>query len=58
MTEAWLSLWRQSGLTLDRARVAATTSSMAIVGLVEEEAIFATWPAPPTRPCPGCPMRG
>jgi AcrR family transcriptional regulator len=40
MTEHWLGLWRQSGLTLERARVAATTSSMAIVGLVEEETIF------------------
>jgi AcrR family transcriptional regulator len=46
MTEAWLSLWRQSGLPLDRARVAATTSSMAIVGLVEEEAIFRTMARP------------
>ena len=40
MAEAWLSLWRQSGPPLDRARTAATTSSMAIVGSVEEEAIF------------------
>jgi hypothetical protein len=40
MTEHWLDLWRQSGLPLERARVAATTSSMAIVGLVEEETIF------------------
>ena len=40
MTERWLSLWQQSGLPLEKALVAATTSSMAIVGLVEEEAIF------------------
>ena len=37
MTEAWLSLWQQSGLPLEKALVAATTSSLAIVGLVEEE---------------------
>ncbi|HXQ45444.1 MAG TPA: TetR/AcrR family transcriptional regulator C-terminal domain-containing protein [Caulobacteraceae bacterium] len=40
MTERWLSLWQQSGLALDDALTAATTSSMAIVGLVEEEAMF------------------
>jgi AcrR family transcriptional regulator len=40
MSERWLSLWRQSGLPLERARVAATASSMAIMGLVEEETVF------------------
>lgn len=40
MSERWLALWQQSGLPLDDAVLAATTSSMAIVGLVEEEAIF------------------
>ena len=29
---------------------------MAIVGLVEEEAIFREIARPPTRPCPGCPI--
>lgn len=40
MTERWLSLWRQSGLPPDKALVAATTSSLAIVGMVEEESVF------------------
>jgi AcrR family transcriptional regulator len=40
MTERWLSLWQQSGLPLDKAVVAATTSSLAIVGMVEEESAF------------------
>ncbi len=41
MTEHWLSLWRQSGLAMDQAVIAATTSSMAIIGLVEEELVLA-----------------
>jgi AcrR family transcriptional regulator len=40
MTERWLSLWQQSGLDLDKAVLAATTSSMAIAGLAAEELIF------------------
>jgi AcrR family transcriptional regulator len=40
MTERWLGHWRQSGLAHDRALVAATTSSLAIVGIVEEESVF------------------
>jgi TetR/AcrR family tetracycline transcriptional repressor len=40
MTERWLSHWRQSGLAPDKALVAATTSSLAIVGMVEEESVF------------------
>ena len=40
MTERWLSLWQQSGLPLEQAVVAATTSSLAIVGMVEEESAF------------------
>ena len=40
MTEHWLSLWLQSGLEMDKAVMAATTSSMAIIGLVEEELVF------------------
>jgi AcrR family transcriptional regulator len=40
MTERSLALWKQSGLDTERAVVAATTSSMAIVGLVSEEQSF------------------
>ncbi|HEY1750207.1 MAG TPA: TetR/AcrR family transcriptional regulator C-terminal domain-containing protein [Caulobacteraceae bacterium] len=40
MTERWLSLWQQSGLPLAAALTAARTSSLAVVGLVEEEAAF------------------
>lgn len=40
MTERWLGHWRQSGLAPDKAVVAATTSSLAIVGIVEEESVF------------------
>ncbi|HSZ53655.1 MAG TPA: TetR/AcrR family transcriptional regulator C-terminal domain-containing protein, partial [Caulobacteraceae bacterium] len=40
MTERWLGHWRQSGLAQDKALVAATTSSLAIVGIVEEESAF------------------
>ncbi|HYM33936.1 MAG TPA: TetR/AcrR family transcriptional regulator C-terminal domain-containing protein [Steroidobacteraceae bacterium] len=40
ITERWLGLWQQSGLDLERALLAATTSSMAITGLVAEETIF------------------
>lgn len=46
MTERWLGLWRQSGLPLDKALVAATTSSLAIVGMANEEAIFRGLQAP------------
>ena len=50
MTERWLGHWRQSGLAPDRALTAATASSLAIVGMVEEEAIFARlrWPGAET----------
>jgi AcrR family transcriptional regulator len=48
ITERWLSLWQQSGLTLEAAVTAATSSSLAIVGIVAEEAILATM----TRPTP------
>jgi AcrR family transcriptional regulator len=41
ITERWLSLWQQSGLPLETAVTAATTSSLAVVGMVEEEAILA-----------------
>ena len=40
MTERWLSLWQQSGLAPKDAVLAATTSSLAIVGLVAEESLF------------------
>jgi AcrR family transcriptional regulator len=40
MTERWFSVWQQSGLEFDDAMLAAATSSMAIVGLVEEEQLF------------------
>jgi AcrR family transcriptional regulator len=40
MTERWLGHWRESGLAPDKALVAATTSSLAIVGIVEEESAF------------------
>jgi AcrR family transcriptional regulator len=40
MAERWLSLWQQSGLDLDKAVIAATTSSLAIAGAVAEETIF------------------
>lgn len=37
MTERWLNLWQQSGLDLDKAVLAAKTSSMSISGFVDEE---------------------
>jgi AcrR family transcriptional regulator len=40
MTEHWFNLWRQSGLDLDDALRAGATTSMAIIGLVEEEQLF------------------
>jgi AcrR family transcriptional regulator len=40
MTERWLGHWRESGLAHDKALLAATTSSLAIVGIVEEESVF------------------
>jgi AcrR family transcriptional regulator len=40
MTERWLGHWRESGLAPDQALIAATTSSLAIVGIVEEESVF------------------
>lgn len=46
MTERWLSLWQQSALDLEDAVLAATTSSMAITGLVKEEMIFYTMQHP------------
>jgi AcrR family transcriptional regulator len=42
LTERWLSIWQQSGLNPTDAVLAATTSSMAINGLVKEEMVFRT----------------
>jgi AcrR family transcriptional regulator len=39
-TERWLNIWRHSGLALPLAIKAAAASSLAIVGLVNEEAAF------------------
>jgi hypothetical protein len=38
-TQSWLGLWQQSGLHLEKAILAAKTRSLAIGGLVDEEAI-------------------
>ena len=40
VAERWVSLWQQSGLDLERALVAATTSSMAISGAVDVEMLL------------------
>jgi hypothetical protein len=37
MTDRWLSVWQHSGLRLDLAVLAASASSTAIIGFVEEE---------------------
>ena len=39
MADRWLSLWQQSGLDQKKALLAATTSSMAIAGLLAEESL-------------------
>ena len=44
--ERWLSPWLQSGLDLERAVLAAGTSSMAINGLVDNESIYHGWVRP------------
>ena len=41
MTERWLSLWQQSGLELSSAMLAASASSTAIIGFVEQELVLA-----------------
>jgi AcrR family transcriptional regulator len=41
MTERWLSLWQQSGLELQTAMLAASTSSTAIIGFVGQELVLA-----------------
>ena len=40
ITERWMSVWQQSGLPLQAALRAAVTTSMAIIGMVEEELLF------------------
>jgi AcrR family transcriptional regulator len=40
MTERWLSLWQQSGLRLSRAMLAASMTSTAIIGFVQQELIL------------------
>ena len=40
ITERWFSVWQQSGLALDLAMKAGTMSSLAIIGVVEEELLF------------------
>jgi AcrR family transcriptional regulator len=55
MTERWLSLWRRSGLAADKALLAATTSSLAIVGMAREEAIFRELQRPPEQGLSGLP---
>ena len=39
MTERWLSVWQQSGLSLDAAMSASSASATAIIGFVEQEMI-------------------
>jgi AcrR family transcriptional regulator len=45
-TERWINVWQQSGLPLDLAIRAAATSSMLLIGLVEEELRWAHMQAP------------
>jgi len=40
MTERWLSIWQQSGLELDRALLAASASSSAVIGFVDQELVL------------------
>lgn len=46
VTERWLAVWQQSGLPLEAAVTAAATSSLAISGMVTEEALYnqTDWP--------------
>jgi AcrR family transcriptional regulator len=47
VTERWFSLWRDSGLEPSQAILAASASSMAVVGVAEQEAKFASMQLPP-----------
>lgn len=42
ISERWVSLWLQSGLATDKASLAARASSQAVVGMVDEEAVYET----------------
>jgi AcrR family transcriptional regulator len=46
MTERWVSLWQQSGLSLDAAMLAASAAGMAIIGFVGQEMIEGETEAP------------
>jgi AcrR family transcriptional regulator len=48
IAERWVSLWRHSGLGLDQALLAASTSGLAISGLVDRESMYCDW-APPDQ---------
>jgi AcrR family transcriptional regulator len=41
VTERWMNVWQQSGLPLEQAVTGAISSSMAVTGMVAEEAVFA-----------------
>lgn len=41
--ERWVGVWQHSGLDLRRAVLAASTSSMAIDGLADQESIYREW---------------
>ena len=40
ISERWVTLWLQSGLASDKALLAARASSQAVVGMVDEEAVY------------------
>lgn len=40
ISERWVSIWQQSGLEFDQALVAARASSQAVVGMIDEEAVY------------------
>jgi AcrR family transcriptional regulator len=46
VTERWMSLWQQSGLPLSDALYAATTTSVAIIGLVDAQLLFQNFIGP------------
>jgi AcrR family transcriptional regulator len=45
-SELWIELWRESGLDIESAVLAAQTSSLAITGMVDEEVILSQTDAP------------
>jgi TetR/AcrR family tetracycline transcriptional repressor len=55
ITERWLSVWQQSGLPRDKALIAATTSSLAISGMVEEESLLGGMQRPTDAALSGLP---